>query len=74
MAPEILQTASTVAATLSALAAIFSGTSALFEANPEFRTVLNWNFRHNFHDVERRLCREEVEVHGRADRVCAEAG
>lgn len=44
------------------------------EANPEFRTVLNWNFRHNFHDVERRLCREEVEVHGRADRVCAEAG
>lgn len=30
MAPEILQTTSTLAATLSALAAIFSGTSALF--------------------------------------------
>lgn len=45
-----------------------------FEANPEFRTVLNWNFRHNFHDVERRLCCEEVEVHRRADCVCAQAG
>lgn len=54
MAPEILQTASTVAATLSALAAIFSGTSALFsyrlarkmqnELKTDERIVSNFRF------------------------------
>lgn len=28
------------------------GQSGDIEATPQFSTVLNWNFRHNFHDEE----------------------